>query len=91
MAGLDDLHLPGQGSWRESGGFGLIVSLSWSAPEGSPSVEGVLGGLIDVGGPFPERGGGIDELLPGGWMLRLLKDGGLINEACPDSARSAGF
>lgn len=71
--------------------FGPVVALSWSAPEGSPSVEGVLGGRIDVGALCPERGGRIDELLPGGWMLRLLKEGGLMNEACPDFARSAGF
>ena len=73
------------------GWFSPVVSLSWCAFEGGPSVEGVLGGRIDVGVPCPERGGRIDELLPGGWMLRLLKEGGLMNEACPDFARSAGF
>ena len=71
--------------------FGPVVAPSWWAAGGSPSVEGVLGGRIDVGALCPERGGRIDELLPGGWMLRLLKEGGLMNEACPDSARSAGF
>ena len=44
-----------------------------------------------VGALCPERGGRIDELLPGGWMLRLPKEGGLMDEACPDFARSAGF
>ena len=73
------------------GWFSPVVSLSWCAFEGGPSVEGVLGGRIDVGALCPERGGRIDELLPGGWMLRLLKEGGLMNEACPDFARSAGF
>ena len=71
--------------------FGPVVALSWSAPEGSPSVEGVLGGRIDVGALCPERGGRSDEVLPGGWMLRLLKEGGLMNEACPDFVCSAGF
>ena len=72
------------------GRFGPVVALSWWAAGGSPSVEGVLGGRIDVGLLCPERGGRIDEVLPGGWMLRLLKEGGLMNEACPDFARSAG-
>ena len=89
--GFTDCAFPVRGCGVRRGRFGPVVALSWSAPEGSPSVEGVLGGRIDVGVPCPERGGRIDELLPGGWMLRLLKEGGLMNEACPDFARSAGF
>lgn len=82
---------PARGRGVRWGRFGPVMALSWSAPEGSPSVEGVLGGRIDVGALCPERGGRIDEVLPGGWMLRLLKEGGLMNEACPDFVCSAGF
>ena len=89
--GLMTCAFPVRGHGASRGCFGLVVSLSWSAPEGRLFAAGVLGGRIDVGVPCPERGGRIDELLPGGWMLRLLKEGGLMNEACPDSARSAGF
>ena len=71
--------------------FGPVVALSWSAPEGSPSVEEVLGGRIDVGVPCPERGGRIDELLPGGWMPRLPKGISLMGEACPGVVGCAGF
>lgn len=89
--GFTDCAFPVRGCGVRRGRFGPVVALSWSAPEGSPSVEGVLGGRIDVGALCPERGGRIDEVLPGGWMLRLLKEGGLMNEACPDFVCSAGF
>ena len=71
--------------------FGPVVALSWSAAGGSPSVEGVLGGRIDVGVLCPERGGRIDELLPGGWMLRLPKGRSLMGEACPGVVGHVGF
>ena len=71
--------------------FGPVVALSWSAAGGSPSVEGVLGGRIDVGALCPERGGRIDELLPGGWMPRLPKGISLMGEACPGVVGCAGF
>ena len=74
-----------------SGWFSPVVSLSWWASEGGPSVEGVLGGRIDVGVLCPERGGRIDELLPGGWMLRLPKGRSLMGEACPGVVGRAGF
>ena len=71
--------------------FGPVVAPSWWAAGGSPSVEGVLGGRIDVGVPCPERGGRIDELLPGGWMPRLPKGISLMGEACPGVVGCAGF
>ena len=67
------------------------MALSWWAAGGSPSVEGALGGRIDVGLLCPERGGRIDEVLPGGWMLRLPKGRSLMGEACPGVVGCAGF
>lgn len=68
-----------------------VVSLSWWAAEGGPSAEGVLGGRIAVGVLRPERDGRIDELLPGGWMPRLLKGRSLMGEACPGVVGHVGF
>ena len=82
---------PVRGRGVRRGWFSPVVSLSWCAFEGGPSVEGVLGGRIDVGVLCLERGGRIDELLPGGWMLRLPKGRSLMGEACPGVVDRAGF
>ena len=42
---------PVRGRGVRRGWFSPVVSLSWCAFEGGPSVEGVLGGRIDVGAP----------------------------------------
>ena len=82
---------PVRGHGERRGWFSPVVSLSWWAAEGGPSAEGVLGGRIDVGVLRPERGGRIDELLPGGWMPRLSKGRSLMGEACPGVVGHVGF
>ena len=89
--GLMARTFPVRGRGVCRGWFSPVVSLSWCAFEGGPSVEGVLGGRIDVGALCPERGGRIDELLPGGWMPRLPKGISLMGEACPGVVGCAGF
>lgn len=49
--GLMACAFPVRGRGASLGCFGPVVSLSWWAPESGPSVEGVLGGRIDVGAP----------------------------------------
>ena len=66
---------PVRGRGVRRGWFSPVVSLSWCAFEGGPSVEGVLGGRIDVGAPggrIPQENLLMDVVF---LQLRRLSDG----------------